>query len=176
MPCYLRHLFAVGILAMQVAWLSAAAPAAREWSPERMMQLAQVGDVQVSPDGKRVVFTVRRAVMEGNKSEYLTHIHIASADGSDSVQLTQGDQSCDQPRWSPDGNTIAFRSARGGKKNIWLLPMAGGEARALTRGKSDVTSLKWAPDGTADRFYRARRADGGRSQGRAEQERRPRRR
>jgi dipeptidyl aminopeptidase/acylaminoacyl peptidase len=147
MQRYLRYLFAAGMVAMQVVLASAAEPAAREWSPERMMQLAHVGDVQVSPDGKRVVFTVRRAVMEDNKSEYLTHIHASNADGSATVQLTQGDKSCDHPRWSPDGKTLAFLSAREGKKNIWLLPVAGGEARSLTRSKSAVTSLKWSPDG-----------------------------
>jgi dipeptidyl aminopeptidase/acylaminoacyl peptidase len=127
--------------------LTSAGAAPNEWTPERMMDLKQVGGVQVSPDGKRVVFTVRQAVMDGNKSEYLTHIHLVNVDGSDSVQLTQGDKSCDQPRWSPDSKSIAFLSARVGKRNIWLLPVQGGEAQQLTRSKTDVTSLKWAPNG-----------------------------
>src|SRR5262249_30697390 len=59
-----------------------------EWTPELMMKVRTVGDVQPSPDGKRVAFTVKQAVMQGDKSEYLTHIHLANSDGSDEFQLT----------------------------------------------------------------------------------------
>lgn len=118
------------------------------WTPERTLQVRQVGSVQVAPDGRRVAYTVRQAVMDDTHSEYRTHIHLADADGSDPLQLTQGDASCDQPRWSPDGQTLAFLSARGGKRNVWLIPTGGGEARRLTDSKTDVTSLKWSPDGT----------------------------
>jgi dipeptidyl aminopeptidase/acylaminoacyl peptidase len=127
-----------------------AAPA--EWTPGLMMQVKQVSSVQVSPDGKRVAFSVRQAITAGDKSEYRTHIHLANADGNDPVQLTQGEQSCEQPRWSPDGQTLAFLSTRDGKRNIWLIPARGGEARPLTHSKTGVTSLKWSPDGKAIAF------------------------
>ena len=48
------------------------APPGRAWTPELMMQVRQIGGVDVSPDGKRVVYTARKALMEGEKSEYLT--------------------------------------------------------------------------------------------------------
>src|SRR5262245_14982413 len=80
---------------------NAADPKPSAWTPELMMQVKRVGAVHVSPDGKQVAFTVREAVMEDDKSEYRTHIHLAGADGSDSVQLTQGEKSCDDPQWSP---------------------------------------------------------------------------
>ena len=73
----------------------------KEWTPALMMQVKKVGSVQVSPDGQHVAFTVRSAMMEGEKSEFLTHIHLAKADGSQSRQLTQGEKSCDDPQWSP---------------------------------------------------------------------------
>src|SRR5438128_2229665 len=71
------------------------------WTPEAMMKVKQVGNVQVSPDGKRVVFTVREAVTEGEQSEHLTQIHLANSDGSEPVQLTHGTKSSDTPQWSP---------------------------------------------------------------------------
>jgi dipeptidyl aminopeptidase/acylaminoacyl peptidase len=126
-----------------------AQPAGKEaqWSPELMLRVRQIGNVQVSPDGKRVVFTIREAITAGAKSEYLTQIHLANADGSGAVQLTQGETSCEQPRWSPDGKTIAFLSRRSGRRNIWLIPASGGEMRRLTDLAGGVTSLQWSPDG-----------------------------
>src|SRR4051812_21546370 len=117
------------------------------WTPERMMQVKRIGAVQVSPDGKRVAYTVREAVMDGDKSEYLTHIFLANADGSETRQLTRGEKSCDDPQWSPAGETIAFISGRVGKENLWLISVDGGEAAQLTEMKSDVSTFRWSPDG-----------------------------
>lgn len=147
---------ALTVVALLV-WMDLAHPAekapATGWTPEQMMQVKQVSSVQVAPDGKRVVYTVRRAIMEGDRSEYLTHIHIANADGGEDKPLTQGDKSCDHPRWSSDGQTIAYLSASTGtKRNVWLIPTRGGEARRLTDSKGGVTSLKWSPDGKTIAF------------------------
>ena len=60
-----------------------------------MLQLKQVGGVQVSPDGKQVAFVVRRAVMDGEKSEFVSQIHVANADGTGEFPLTQGETSSD---------------------------------------------------------------------------------
>lgn len=132
--------------------LAAEAGMSTAWTPELAMQVKRIGSVQVSPDGKQAAFTVRTAVMEDDKSEYLTHVHLASVDGKSSSQLTQGDKSCDDPQWSPDGEWIAFVTARIGKKNLWLIRPSGGEALQLTDSKTDVTSFRWSPDGRSIAF------------------------
>jgi dipeptidyl aminopeptidase/acylaminoacyl peptidase len=118
-----------------------------EWTPTEMLKVKSISSVQVSPNGRRVVCAVREAVVEGEKSEYLTHLHVANADGGDAFQLTQGDKSCDNPHWSPDGESIAFTSARSGKNDIWLIRVQGGEAEKLTEVKTGVGGFKWSPDG-----------------------------
>lgn len=122
------------------------------WTPERTFQVHRVGGVQVSPDGKQAVYTVREAIMTEGKSEYRTHVYLAQADGSRSWQLTQGEASCDDPQWSPDGQWIAFVSSRSGKRNLWAIRPQAGEAQQITDVKTGVTAFKWSPDGRSLAF------------------------
>ena len=128
------------------------------WTPDLLLTVKRVGTVVPSPDGTRAAFVVSQAVMEGEKSEWLSHIHVASADGKETFQLTQGDKSATQPRWSPDGRWIAFLSARGSEKdkvNLFRIRVGGGEAEALTSEKSNITAFEWAPDGKSLAFVMA---------------------
>src|SRR5262245_36820161 len=126
------------------------------WTPELALQIKRVSHVRVSPDGKRVAFVVANAVMEPEKSEWLSHIYLAAADGTGAVQLTQGEKSSTFPEWSPDGQWIAFLSARANKAeaktNLWRIRVAGGEAEQLTDEKSDISALRWSPDGSQIAF------------------------
>jgi len=140
--------------------VSAAAPAAqnvsRGWTTDLIMQVKRVGPVVPSLDGTRVAFGVSEAQMQGEKSEYLTQIHVANADGSGAFQLTRGDKSATSPRWSPDGQWIAFLSARGDTKaHIFRIRVAGGEAEQVTAEKGSISALEWSPDGKSLAFLMA---------------------
>jgi dipeptidyl aminopeptidase/acylaminoacyl peptidase len=140
-------------LALLILASTAVRTAERRWTPETLMKVKRVTSVIPSPDATRVAFVVADAVMEGEKSEWLSHIHVASSDGSNSFQLTRGDKSETSPQWSPDGQSIAFLSSRGGDKaNVFVMRVSGGEAEQITSEKASIVSLKWAPDGASIAF------------------------
>jgi dipeptidyl aminopeptidase/acylaminoacyl peptidase len=146
-------LFALGISVLTVTVQTADT----KWTPDEILKVRRVGSVIPSPDASRVAFTVSEAVMEGEKSEWLTHIHIApdpsTGPGQVSYQLTRDAKSATSPRWSPDGQSIAFLSQRGGdKNNVFVIRVAGGEAEQITSEKASITALEWAPDGKSIAF------------------------
>jgi len=138
-------------LLLSVAVLSAAQDNSA-WTPELIMKVKRVSNVQVSPDGSRAAYVVSSAVMEGEKSQWLSHIHVTHPDGSGSFQLTQGGKSCRSPRWSPDGRWIAFISARGDRPGLYRIRPVGGEAERLTDEKGGISTPAWSPDGSRIAF------------------------
>src|SRR5688572_3200013 len=136
------------------ALLLAFALLAQDWTPAETMKVKALGDVSPSPGGRRVIYTVTTPVMTGEKSELLTHLWIANADGSDARAFTSGDKSNTNPQWSPDGKSIFFTSKRGDHNNLWRIRVDGGEAEQLTDGKSGITGFLPSPDGQWIAFLR----------------------
>jgi Tol biopolymer transport system component/imidazolonepropionase-like amidohydrolase len=102
--------------------------------------------VDVSPDGQTLAF------------DLLGDIYTLPAAGGTAKALTRGPAFDSQPRFSPDGKTIAFVSDRSGIDNVWLMGADGGQPRALTAEKDAyVRSPAWMPDGV---YVVARKEDG----------------
>jgi dipeptidyl aminopeptidase/acylaminoacyl peptidase len=120
----------------------------RHIEAEDLYRLQILSDSQISPDGRQVVFCVDRVDRE-NEKKY-TNLWIVRTHDGQARQLTQGDQVDRHPRWSPDGQTIAFLSNRADEKQsqVYLLSMAGGDARALTAMQGEFQSFQWSPDGS----------------------------
>ena len=108
-------------------------------------QIRRVSDPQVSPDGQFVTYTVETALLKEDKNE--DRIWMASTKGGDAIPLTAAGVSSSHARWSPDGRSIAFLSARDeGKAQVWLLPRWGGEAERLTDTPQGVEDFAWSPN------------------------------
>jgi len=122
------------------------------WLPEQCLKMKNVSAVIPSPDGSKVAYTVREAIMTDDRSEYVNQVWICNADGSNHIQLTKGDKNSSNPKWSPDGKWIAFTSSRDGKNNLYLLSTMGGEAEKLTDVKSGVGAFDWSHDGNMIAF------------------------
>src|SRR5215203_884277 len=117
------------------------------WSPEQIAKIKGITAVQVSPDGSKVAYAVRSALMADDRSEYINQIFVSNADASNTIQLTQGDKNNTSPKWSPDGKRLAFISNRDGRNNLYILPAAGGNAERLTSVKTGIGIFDWSPNG-----------------------------
>ncbi|HEX6847522.1 MAG TPA: S9 family peptidase [Chitinophagaceae bacterium] len=129
------------------------------WSPDQCLKMKNISAVAPSPDGSKVVYTVREAIMTDDRSEYVNQVYLCNSDGSNTTQLTKGDKNSANPKWSPDGKWIAFTSSRDGKTNLYILPVGGGEAEKVTDVKSGVGNYEWSHDGTMIAFLMADVAD-----------------
>jgi Tol biopolymer transport system component len=92
--------------------------------------------LDVSPDGKTILF------------EILGDLYTVPIAGGEAKALTTGPAFDSQPRYSPDGKSIAFVSDRDGAENLWLVLADGTGARPLTKDKQNLlASPWWTPDG-----------------------------
>ena len=142
------RVFAVGIVAWcLVVPLAAHAQDKRPMSFIDVMDMPLLQDPQLSPDGKRIVFIMLRADWSANRP--IGHIYRINSDGTDQVQLTFGATGESNPRWSPDGASIAFLARRDSDTGtqIYLLDTQGGEARRVTAHPASAGNITWAPDG-----------------------------
>jgi tricorn protease len=78
---------------------------------------------------------------------YLGDIWIASENGADVQRLTDNKARDVYPRFSPDGQWIAFSSNREGNYDVYVIPVAGGKPRQLTFHSADDTVVGWTTDG-----------------------------
>ncbi|MFC1764185.1 prolyl oligopeptidase family serine peptidase [Planctomycetota bacterium] len=110
-----------------------------------MLAMHRISDPQVSPDGNRVLFSVRQTDMEADRGR--TDLWSVRIDGSDLHRLTRDPASDFNGRWDPNGQAIWFLSTRSESSQVWRLPIDGGESQQITDLPLDVSNLVVAPDG-----------------------------
>ena len=137
--------FAALVVMFAAAALHAQAP--RALQPADFAAQRDVSDPQLSPDGTLVAYTVRTTDLAKDKTFH--NLWLVRWDGTANRALTLGDNKQSHPRWSPDGRAIAFLSARvddNDEEQLWVLPVAGGEAEKITDLKGGVEDFAWAPN------------------------------
>jgi Tol biopolymer transport system component len=123
------------------------APAQRVPTLDDLLTLKSAGGTQISPDGKWIAYTVGYG--DFKQDAFVTQIWIVNSDTGKSFQLTRGDKSSTNPRWSPNGQWLAFLSNRIEDKNqIFAIDPSGGEAQQLTKSETAISNFAWSEDGT----------------------------
>jgi tricorn protease len=130
------------VVAVFLGFAAASASARAQAAPETL--LLQEPDIA----GDRVVFV------------YAKDLWIASATGGEAKRLTSstGDES--NPRFSPDGQWIAFTGQYAGNPDVYVIPASGGDPKRLTWHPSGDTVQDWTRDGSAVVFTSARTSGG----------------
>jgi dipeptidyl aminopeptidase/acylaminoacyl peptidase len=123
-----------------------AADARRVPTLDDLLTIKSVGGTQISPDGKWVAYTVGYG--DFKTDAFVTQIWLVESDSGRRFQLTRGDKSATNPRWSPDGQWLAFLSNRIEDRNqVFAINPLGGEAQQLTKSETAISNFAWSEDG-----------------------------
>ena len=125
------------------------APKKEPWKPEDFIYSETAGQYRISPDAKWLVWV--KSIGDKDKDVRVSNLVLSSLTEDREVQLTRGSDTSNQPRWSPDGERIAFLSTRARPKpkpdtapmQIWLLDARGGEPWALTELAHAPKQVEW---------------------------------
>jgi dipeptidyl aminopeptidase/acylaminoacyl peptidase len=122
----------------------------RPFTFEDMMALKRVGEPEVSPDGKWVVFSVVEVSLEANTKT--PHIWIVPVAGGVEREII-ADQDADRPRWAPDGKRFAFISTKEEGSQVWVADFDTSSGAVTTTHKktwiaTGASGELWSPDGS----------------------------
>jgi dipeptidyl aminopeptidase/acylaminoacyl peptidase len=115
-----------------------------------LISMRRLSDPQISPDGKWVAYTVATPNLETNHTS--RDIWVVSVASGEPRQLTHGGSDT-RPRWSPDGQNLAFISARAeGNQQVFRIALKNGESNRVTSLSTGADNEIWSPDGKTIAF------------------------
>jgi dipeptidyl aminopeptidase/acylaminoacyl peptidase len=128
-----------------------------KWTVDDIIMVEQAGQFEIAPDCKWATWVKTSA--DKDKDSRVSNIFVSNLSEKKEIELTRGNDNNSSPKWSPDGQLIAFISTRslpkpkaagpgeGQGPQIWLINPFGGEPWPLTESERAVSSFEWAgPD------------------------------
>ena len=123
----------------------------------------ELGNIALSPDGRRVAFVMQRKDKTKDTRQnaiWLLHLDEQGYPTGAARQLTGGIKNDINPAWAPDSRRLLFVSNRDEeKKQLWVIDTGGGEAQKLTNMLHGVGEAAWSPDGQWIAFTSAAATD-----------------
>ncbi|WP_445425493.1 S9 family peptidase [Alishewanella sp. HL-SH06] len=139
------NIFPMLALATALGVAPAIAASTTPFQAEDIFKLAAANDVQISPDGKYIVYVRQQNnIMTDRTESNLWLIEVASGKHS---PLFADKFSYSQPRWAPDSKRIAFVSDRDGSSQIYVHWLAEQKTAAISQLQVRPSQLSWSPDG-----------------------------
>ena len=127
---------------------TAEVPIARRGAPagpavERLGATAQLQELALSPDGKKLAFVVHGEVFAAS-----------AKDGGDAARVTRSQGNDAQVKWAPDSRRLVYASDREGAIHLFLYDFTTGAETRLTQGPRDDAWPEFSPDGKRVAFLR----------------------
>ncbi len=111
-----------------------------------LARVVKLSDPQIAPDGRSVALVEQRADL--GDDEFRTELVLVDVGTHALRALTHDRHHAGAPRWSPDGDRLAFMAPDTNKKlQLFVLPMSGGDALQVTHLKDGIDQFAWSPDG-----------------------------
>ena len=115
-----------------------------------VFQLEYADDVQISPDGSRIVYVrVSHDIMTDRARR---NLWIVNADGTNNRPLRSEAKNFMSPRWSPDGTRLAYVSAAEGSPQLYVRWIDSGQTALLTNLVQAPNAIAWSADGKSIAF------------------------
>lgn len=131
--------------------MSASARGSARTGPERrftgndLFDLAMASDPRISPDGRHIAYVRRSNDIMSDRMR--SAIWLIDTRTGEQVLVSAPDADAFSPRWSPQGDRLAFVARQDGSPQLWLRWMEGGEMVRLTGLPTSPGSIAWSPDG-----------------------------
>ena len=113
-------------------------------TPEALWAMGRIGGMNVSPDGKKVVYTVAYYSVPENKSN--REVFVMNADGSDNKQITKTGFAENEAVWIKGGTKIAFLCNESGSSQLWEMNPDGTDSKRLSAYDKDIEGFAFSPD------------------------------
>lgn len=112
---------------------------------DKILALKSVADVQISPDGKWVAYTVSENDLKKDKA--IKRVYKIAVTGGEPIAISGKGYSASQPRWSADNKYLSFLTSKGEDETtqVWLSNRLGGDAEVLTKIPQGVNNHEWSP-------------------------------